>query len=79
MKYTSQPPGNSLDGLGTPQNPYFDSSHIKILQILQKLSLAGLKTTLRGNSATFIMRQEYFYEISPEKLFKYVKDFFILV
>ena len=27
VKYTCQPPENSLDELGIPKNPYFDPSH----------------------------------------------------
>ena len=27
MKYTCQPPENSLDELGIPKNPFFDPSH----------------------------------------------------
>ena len=30
MKYTCQPPENSLDELGIPKKPYFDPSHVSV-------------------------------------------------
>ena len=49
MKYTCQPPKNSLDELGIPKNPYFDLHHS--LFILHNLSFIS---RLLGFSACFI-------------------------